>query len=111
MKKQKIVLKGIGASSGRATGHVKIILKPSENYKVKNKNILVTVMTNPLFIPAMQKAGAIVTDVGGLLSHAAIISRELGIPCVVGTKNATKILKNNDKVIVDGTKGIVYKNG
>ena len=91
--KNKLILKGIGASPGRAIGKVKIVLKPSDNHKVRKDDILVTVMTNPLFVPAMQKAKAIVTDVGGLLSHAAIVSRELGIPCIVGTKKATKILK------------------
>jgi pyruvate,water dikinase len=84
-------------------------LKPSENPKVKNGDILVTTMTNPLFVPAIQKAAAIVTDVGGLLSHAAIVSREFGIPCIVGTKKATKILNDGDEIIVDGTKGEVYK--
>lgn len=108
MPKQKIILKGIPASPGVAKGKVKVILKPSENSGMKEGNILVTVMTSPLFVPAIQKAKAIITDVGGLTSHAAIISRELGIPCVVNTKKATNILKDGDKVKVDGTEGEVF---
>lgn len=104
----KVILKGVAASAGIARGKVKIILKPSQNSKMKKGNILVTEMTNPLFVPAIQKASAIVTDVGGLTSHAAIISRELGIPCVVGTKRATKILKDGNRVKVDGIKGEIF---
>lgn len=104
----KVILKGVAASAGIARGKVKIILKPSQNSKMKKGNILVTEMTNPLFVPAIQKAKAIVTDVGGLTSHAAIISRELGIPCVVGTKRATKILKDGNRVKVDGMKGEIF---
>ena len=109
MPKQKIILKGIPASTGVMKGKVKIILDPSDNSKMRKGDILVTEMTNPLFVPAIQKAKAIVTDVGGLLSHAAIVSRELGIPCVVGTKKATKILKDNQKIIVNATKGEIYE--
>lgn len=109
MTKQKIILKGIPASAGVTKGKVKIILDPSDNSKMRKGDILVTEMTNPLFVPAIQKAKAIVTDVGGLLSHAAIISRELGIPCVVGTKKATKVLKNNQQIKVDGEKGTIYQ--
>jgi pyruvate,water dikinase len=105
---QKIILKGIPASPGIAKGKVRIILDPSQTSKMKNGDILVTLMTNPLFVPAIQKAKAIVTDVGGLLSHAAIVSRELGIPCVVGTKRATKILRDNQQIKVDGEKGTIY---
>ena len=109
MPKQKIILKGTPVSAGIAEGKVRIILDPSMCSKMKNGNILVTEMTNPLYMPAIKKAKAIVTDVGGLLSHAAIVSRELGIPCIVGTKKATKILKEGDRVLVDGTKGEIYK--
>jgi len=110
MPKQKIILKGISASAGIVKGKVKIILDPSENSKMKKGDILVTEMTNPLFLPAIQRAKAIITDVGGLLCHAAIVSRELGIPCVVGTKRATKILKDNQKIKVDGEKGTIYQD-
>ena len=70
---------------------------------------MVATMTFPNFIPAMEKAAAIITDEGGLLSHAAIVSREMGIPCVVGTKIATQVLKDGDRVEVDANKGIVRK--
>ncbi|ADC69008.1 phosphoenolpyruvate synthase [Methanocaldococcus sp. FS406-22] len=105
----KILLKGIGASPGIATGTVKIIRDVSEIDKVKEGDILVTEMTTPDMVPAMKKAAAIVTDEGGLTCHAAIVSRELGTPCVVGTKKATEILKDGMIVTVDGEKGIVYE--
>ena len=110
MPKQKIILKGISASAGIVKGKARIILDPLDNSKMKKGDILVTEMTNPLFLPAIQKAKAIITDVGGLLCHAAIVSRELGIPCVVGTKRATKILKDNQKIKVDGEKGTIYQD-
>ena len=99
------------ASKGKVQGKVKIILDPNDSYKLKEGEILVTIMTNPLFVPAMKKAVAIVTDVGSQLCHAAIVSRELGIPCVVATKKATKVLKDGMEVIVDGSKGKVYQSG
>jgi len=76
---------------------------------MKKGDILVTEMTDPLYMLAIEKAKAIVTDVGGLLCHAAITSREMKIPCIVNTKKATKILKNNQKIIVDATKGEIYE--
>lgn len=75
--------------------------------KVKSGDVLVSPMTDPYYVSAMTKAGAIITDEGGILSHAAIISRELGIPCVIGTKHATKILKDGDLVEVDANEGVV----
>ncbi len=106
--KIKPILSGLGASPGIVKGKVKIILSPREVNKMNDGEILVTVMTNPLYVTAIQKAKGIVTDVGGILSHAAIVARELGIPCVVGTEKATKILKDNMEVIVNGTEGKVY---
>jgi pyruvate,water dikinase len=84
------------------------VLSPKQLNKVKEADILVTVMTNPFFVGAMQKAKAIVTDVGGMICHAAIIARELGIPCVVGTKRATTALRDDMEVVVDGTGGTVH---
>ena len=104
----KVILKGIPASPGIAKGKVKIILNPSECKNMKRGNVLVTEMTNPKFLLAIEKAKAIVTDIGGLLCHAAIISREMKIPCVVNTKNATKVLKDGQMIIVNGTEGNVY---
>ena len=77
--------------------------------KMKQGDILVSPATNPNLVPAMKKAAAIVTDFGGLTCHAAIVSRELGIPCVVGTKIATKVLRDGDRVAVNATLGEVTK--
>jgi pyruvate,water dikinase len=103
------ILKGLAASPGVGIGKVRIILSPKEIYKVKEGDILVTTMTNPDFVPAMRRASAIVTEEGGLTSHASIVSRELGIPCVVGTGNATKVLKDGSLITVDGRRGVIYE--
>lgn len=105
----KIILKGIGASPGKVSGLVKIAFDPDEAKKKLNKGeVLVVPMTDPNYVTVMERAIAIITNTGGVLSHAAIVSRELGIPCVVGTRNATDILKDGMKVLVDGLKGVVY---
>ncbi len=104
----EVLLHGAAASLGIASGPVKIIHKPSEIDKVEQGDVLVTEMTNPEYVPAMRRASAIVTDTGGRTSHAAIVSRELGIPCVVGTESATTILKTGQIITVDGAKGVVY---
>lgn len=109
LKEEKILLKGIPASPGVGIGKVKIIMGPEDFGKFEEGDVLVTRMTNPDFEPLMAKASAIVTDEGGHLSHAAIVSRELGKPCVVGTQNATKILKEGMVITVDGTHGVVYE--
>ncbi|MGC8923819.1 MAG: phosphoenolpyruvate synthase [Candidatus Micrarchaeia archaeon] len=105
----KILVKGFGATTGASTGKVRIIPSPKEIGKVESGDILVTTMTSPDFVPAMRKASAIVTDEGGITSHAAIVSRELGIPCIVGTGNATKVLADGMVVTVDADHGIVYE--
>jgi len=102
------IISGKPASPGIGTGPVKIILKSTEVSKISVGDILVSTMTSPDFVPAMKKASAIITDKGGQTSHAAIVSRELGIPCVVGCKNATKILKNDQIVSVNGVTGQVF---
>lgn len=104
----EVLLKGLSASPGSASGKVKIINDIDELDKIKNGDILVTVMTTPDMVPAMKRAAGIITDEGGITCHAAIISRELGIPCVVGTGDATKSLVENNYVTVDGKKGIIY---
>ena len=105
----RILLKGLGASPGIATGKVKVIFSEKEISKVEEGDILVTTMTTPDMVPAMKRAAAIVTDEGGMTCHAAIVSRELGVPAIVGTKTATKVLKDGMVVTVDGEKGIVYE--
>lgn len=106
-----LLLKGDPASPGIKSGPVKIIFKAAEIDKVLSGDVLVTVQTNPDFVPAMKRAVAIVTERGGRTSHAAIVSRELGVPAVVGAATATKTLKTGQVVTVDGAKGEVYKGG
>ncbi|MGZ5521012.1 MAG: phosphoenolpyruvate synthase, partial [Halobacteriota archaeon] len=102
------LLEGLGASPGQVSGKVKIIRSVDELDRVLQGDILVTEMTSPDMVPAMRRAAAIVTDEGGLTSHAAIVSRELGVPAVVGTKEATKKLTDGMFVTVDGEKGIIF---
>lgn len=103
-----ILLNGLGASPGIASGKVKIVTNLKDLESVENGDVLVTEMTNPDMVVTMQRAAAIVTDEGGITSHAAIISREMGIPAVVGTGNATEKLKEGMLITVDGGNGIVY---
>lgn len=105
----KVLLAGFGASPGVASGVVRVVHDLSELSKVKKGDVLVTVMTNPDMVVSMQKASAIVTDEGGITAHAAIVSREMGIPCTVGTGNATEKLKDGEIITVDGSAGKVYE--
>lgn len=108
-KSAKLLLEGLAASPGAAFGKVKIVGEPDEITKVKEGDILVAEMTNPDYVPAMKRAAAILTDKGGRTSHAAIVSRELGIPAVVGSVHATKMLRDGEEISVDGTNGKVYE--
>lgn len=105
----EVLVKGMSASPGMAAGKVKIIPSAEDIGKVKEGDILTTKMTAPDWVPAMRRAAAIVTNEGGTTCHAAIVSRELGTPCVVGTSNATEVLKDEMEVTVDGAAGVVYK--
>ncbi len=107
-KNQNPILEGIAASAGTVEGVVKVVNSVKDTPTFQKGYILVAEMTEPSMVIMMNKAAAIVTDKGGLTSHPAIVSRELGIPCVVATKEATKILKDGMKVLVDGTKGEIY---
>ena len=107
--KQTVILRGQAASTGMASGPVKIIHSPSEIDQILVGDVLVTEMTTPDFVPAMKRAVAIITDAGGRTCHAAIVSRELGIPCVVGAGTATTSLKTGQIVTVDGKNGVVYE--
>jgi|SRR3989344_1525996 len=104
----KIILKGTPASIGVIEGKVKVVNDPY-THNFKKGDILVTEMTNPRFVLLIHKAAAIITDIGGQLCHAAITAREFKIPCIVGTENATTVLKNGQKVIVNATEGNVYE--
>ena len=103
------ILSGLAASPGIASGKIRIVEKMEDLSKVNQGDILVTKMTNPDMVVTMQKSSAIVTDDGGLTAHAAIVSREMGIPCVVGTHEATTKLKDGEIITVDGYTGNVYK--
>jgi len=104
------VLRGLPASPGVHAGKAEVVMSPQEaERKIKKGDILVTRMTNPDWVPYMKRAGAVITDDGGVTCHAAIVSRELGIPCIVGAKNATKVLKTGREYTVDAKSGAVYE--
>ncbi len=107
--KGEAILTGFAASPGIASGKIKIIKDLSDLDKIIKGDVLVTKMTNPDMVVTMQKSAAIVTDEGGLTAHAAIVSREMGIPCVVGTQEATTKLKEGEIITVNGSTGKVYK--
>ncbi len=110
-----IILKGLPASPGKITGRAKILMGTDEIHKFNDGDILITKMTAPDWVPIMGKAKAIITDEGGLTCHAAIVSRELEVPCIVGTssygKKATETIKDNELITVDAKNGIVYRGG
>ena len=110
-KQKEIVgeIEGMCASIGKAAGTVRICKTLAEINAFQEGEVLVTGMTRPEFVPAMRKAAAIVTDEGGITSHAAIISRELGVPCVIGTKIATKTLKDGEIVEIRAHHGLVKR--
>ena len=104
---QTEMLKGQSASAGVVTGTVRVLFEKGQMDKVQKGDIMVAAMTTPDFMPAIRLAAALVTDEGGITCHAAITAREFGLPAVIGTKVATKILHDGDVVEVDATKGIV----
>ncbi|WP_455392012.1 phosphoenolpyruvate synthase, partial [[Eubacterium] cellulosolvens] len=105
----EILLKGLAASPGIGVGKAVLVMDIEELDKVKKGDILVTKMTTPDMVPAMQRAAGIVTDEGGTTCHAAIVSRELGIPCIVGTEEATQVLTDEMELTVDANVGVVYE--
>jgi len=100
---------GIVASKGKANGRIIVVYDIKDAKLIKDGDILVTKMTSPILTLLLPKISAIVTDKGGMLSHAAILAREIGVPCIVGTQVATKVLKDGDLVEVDAYRGIVRK--
>jgi phosphohistidine swiveling domain-containing protein len=100
-------IKGMIACRGRVTGLARIVPRAAEQAKVEKGGILVTSMTTPDFLPGMRRAAAFVTDEGGITCHAAIVSREMNKPCIIGTRVATKLLKDGDLIEVDASKGVV----
>ena len=109
---RNVIVKGLPASPGVGAGKAHVILDPAQIAEFKEGEVLVTTMTAPDWVPAMKKAKAIVTDAGGMTCHASIVSRELGIPCIVGTKSrseeATAHIKDGQEITIDATNGIVY---
>ena len=104
----KLILKGIPSSSGIAKGTVRVVQGIQDAARFQEGDILVTRITDPTMVSMMIKASAIVCDIGGITSHPSIVSREMGIPCVVNTKEATTLLHDGMHVQVDGTKGEIY---
>lgn len=106
----QVLVRGMGASPGTAVGRVRVLPDLKAAASFQEGEVLVAPMTTPDWLPTMKKAKAIVTDVGGMTSHTAIVSREQGIPCVIGAKNATQVLKTGIRVAVDGSLGFVYES-
>ena len=105
----RVLVQGLAASSGQAVGHVRVLQSVSEGDQLEDGEVLVAPMTSPDWVPAMRRASALVTDGGGMTCHAAIVSRELGVPCVVGARIATTVLRDGELVTVDGAQGAVYE--
>lgn len=105
----RVLLQGLAASSGRASGAVRILASADEGDQLIDGEVLVAHMTSPDWVPIMRRASALVTDGGGMTCHAAIVSRELGVPCVVGARTATTTLRNGEIVTVDGAQGVVFE--
>ncbi|HTZ43383.1 MAG TPA: phosphoenolpyruvate synthase [Jatrophihabitans sp.] len=104
----RVLVSGLSASHGRAAGAARILTAPDQQDQLRDGEVLVAPMTSPDWVPAMRRAAALITDGGGMTCHAAIVSRELGVPCVVGTHDATTVLHTGQLVTVDGGEGRVY---
>ncbi|MDD5162805.1 MAG: PEP-utilizing enzyme [Candidatus ainarchaeum sp.] len=105
----KEILRGITAQKGKTVGIARVVSENNLSGKFENGDVLVAEFTSPVFVPLIKKASAIITDSGGILCHAAIIAREIGIPCIVGTRTATKQIKDGQKIVVDANRGLVYE--
>lgn len=104
----KIIIKGLGASKGIYKGVIRVIESVKKLDELKEGEILVVKKSNPAWTVGMIKAGAMISEHGGIISHMAIVAREMEVPCVVGVENATKIFKDGMKVLLDGEKGEIY---
>lgn len=102
------ILTGTPASSGKASGTARVILEERDFADFEEGDVLVARITDPTMTILMNRAAAIVCDIGGITSHPAIVSRELGVPCVVNTKNATQLVRTGQKLTVDGDSGEIY---
>jgi pyruvate,water dikinase len=106
---QKMLVQGLAASKGVTSGTVRVLLTPEEGSRLLDGEVLVAPMTSPDWVPAIRRASALVTDGGGMTCHTAIVARELGVPCVVGTRSATTVLRDGEVVTVDGGRGQVLE--
>ena len=104
-----MLLRGLGGAPGSASGAARVLTSLADAAALGDGDVLVTHMTSPDWLPLLRRAAAIVTDSGGMTCHAAIVSRELGIPCVVGTGEATSKLRDGEIVTVDATRGLVLE--
>jgi pyruvate,water dikinase len=104
-----VLLRGLAASTGSASGRVRVLTSPGDGHLLDRGEVLVAPMTNPDWVPTLRRAAAVVTDGGGMTCHAAIVARELGVPCVVGARTATSQLRDGELVTVDGADGVVYE--
>jgi pyruvate,water dikinase len=105
----KVLVSGLAASPGIASGRVRVLTSPTEADQLVAGEILVAKMTNPDWVPTIRRAAALITDGGGITCHASIVARELGVPCVVGTRSATAVLRTGEVVTVDGSRGQVLE--
>jgi pyruvate,water dikinase len=103
----EVLARGLGASPGIASGPVRVLRTPAEGARLQPGQVLVAPMTNPDWVPVLRRAAGLVTDGGGMTCHAAIVSRELGVPCIVGARNATEVLRDGTLVTIDGARGTV----
>ena len=104
-----MLLRGLGGAPGSASGAARVLTSLADAANLNDGDVLVTHMTSPDWLPLLRRAAAVVTDSGGMTCHAAIVSRELGIPCVVGTGEATRKLRDGEIVTVDATRGVVFE--
>jgi pyruvate,water dikinase len=103
----KVVLRGVGTSGGRVTAPARVLYGPEDFAKLKSGDVLVAVTTTPAWTPLFAQASAVVTDIGGPLSHSSIVAREYGIPAVMAARSATRAIRSGQLVTVDGTAGTV----
>lgn len=104
------LLSGTPASPGTASGRARVLDRPADGQVLEPGDILVTIVTDPMsFVDIIENAAALVTDLGGITSHPAILARELGIPCVVGTRTGTEVIKDGMTIMVDGSAGAIYQ--
>lgn len=106
--KNQTTLTGTTAMPGNAIGIARVLLEKKKIPTLQKGEILITSMTTPDFLPAMEKAAAFITDEGGVTCHAAIVAREIGKPCVIGTQFATQLIQTGDTIEVNATKGIIH---